>query len=170
MNISAEFFDIKETLKTLKEQGYYDVAHQLLDEYETRSDDEQIELYRERVFLYRYQDDFKNAISYSEKIIKLTPNDIKVLFVYALSLVNVKNFKQAIMALSRIIELKDEKYGWCFSDASYGLRAFCYIELCDYKKAYYDIEKLPDDFLFDISFDHQITKKSFINFLKDKVV
>lgn len=166
MNISAKFFDIKETLKNLKEQEHYDAAHRLLDEYKTQSDDEQIELYREKVFLYRYQDDFENAISYSEKIVRLLPNDIRGLFVYALSLVDIKNFKQAIVVLSRIIELKDEDCGWYFIDTSYGLRAFCYIELCDYEKACYDIEKLPDDFLFDISFDRQITKKSLLIYLK----
>lgn len=163
MSLNQYLESLKNDLKSLKMKGQYKEAHQLLDEYNHTTKDELVDLYCEKIYLYRYEDDLDNAILYSEKLLILYPNNINYLFLYSLNLVESLHFHKAVKSLSKLIEnsiLNNNSY---FLESSYALRAWCYIHLNDYHNANQDLVYLSDDFILYLKDGVSITKVYMIN-------
>lgn len=108
--------------------------------------DDNIEKLRTLSFQYKLEGDYKKAVDCRNQIIELERAELGDYYFIGEWYIDSKQYQLAEEILTQCIELGKEQKDSYYESASYLLRAYAYIKLNNYKKAYLDINYLENNF------------------------
>lgn len=136
-------------------QGDYDATlvlyHNLLSDFPG-----EYEIYEARSEFFFRMNDYENAFSDLENVIKLMPNEIAPIFRRGRWNLKLGNYQKTVVDMSKVITERGEY----FIDTAYFFRAEAFFYLHEYEKALLDCEHIPNDLY--LGPDH-MTKKELNN-------
>lgn len=120
---------------------HYILSLEKTDEYE------QANICKFKSMYYYHIAEYHTAYEWIQQAILLSPNNTSYLFTHARYAMQIFYFKEALVSLSKVIDI-EEKEGYVFGSLAVFFKAVCYYYLKDYQECYEHLKNLPDDYVY----------------------